>query len=179
MKALRGCLMLIGLAVLAMITSCALGISGMRKVGDPTRFSRAVDESPEKTRRMVRDYLELAENELPEDRGLDALATRVAVQDYSDNSIHLTLSRDRTRLMEVVATFKPIGDDGTLVEVFTDAKALGQAVRPRVKPAALHRETRRELDRALGAIDAHRVLPGGFSFKRLMAGVRDRRWSDW
>ena len=171
MGLIRGCLMLVGLATLAMLTSCVLGVAGMRRMADPTHFTRTVDEDVDKTRRMVRGYLDTAENEASDQRGLPQ-PTTLAVQDYTDGSVHLTLDGRAGRLMEVAATFRPDGEGATVVEVFSDAGPLAEAVRPRMEAAALHREIRQDIGGALTAISAHEVVPGGFLISRFLADAR-------
>lgn len=174
MGSFRGCLMLMGFVGLLVVTSCVVGITGMRKVANPTQFSFTVTEAPDKTRRMIGDYLELAENESTEDRGLTRPSV-VRVDDYTDGSVHLTLDSGTARLMEIVATVTPVNDEETRVEVFSHAEGLAGAVRPRIAPSALHREIRQDLGAAIQAIGDQRVVPGGFQIARVIEGARGER----
>lgn len=168
-------MIVLGLIGLAILSSCVIGIAGIRRDANPTRFTRTVDEDIDKTRRIVSDYLEAAENEPVADRGLGDTPSTIAVQDFTDGSVHLTLDSSSARLMEITATFKPLDDGSTRVEVFSNAEALGQAVRPRIAAPALHREIRKMLGGTLTAIDDHRVAPGGFLISRLIADARGPR----
>lgn len=166
MAAIRGCLMTLGLVMLLMITSCVVGVSSCSRVANPTEFGQTVDESADKTRRMVRDFMSPAAMES------GSLIVRrkpvaVAVQDYADGSIHLIASQDGRRLLEIVARVLP-RDGEARVEVVSDGDALAAADGEITAPE-LHRAIKDRFERALNAIDDHQVLPPGLLVSRLLA----------
>lgn len=167
--------MLVGLVTLGLLGSCVLGVVSLTRLANPTHLSRSVDETPERTRRILSNYLEIAENEGAADRGLGNVSSTLAVEDYSDGSLRLTLDgqgKGGQRLLEIVATFRQRADGATDVDVFSDANKLAETLRPRVRAAALHREIGEELRRVLNQIDEHRLVPGGFLISRMIADAR-------
>jgi hypothetical protein len=172
MNLIRNCLMYMGLTCLLFITSCVVGVSSCSRAVNPTSFTRTIAADPGKTRRMLRDFFERAALESPDQRGLGEKRSTLAVQDYSDGSIHLTLDGDKGRLMEVVTSITPVDGDQARVEVASNAKELAQAAPDSVSPASLHREIKAEVEAALAAIEGKTVLPRGFRVSRLLSRAR-------
>jgi hypothetical protein len=166
MGMIRNCLMMIGLAVLAAVTSCTVGISSCNRLIDPTHFFKEVDETPDKTRRMLMAYLDAATYEGPADWKLDGKATKLLVQEYTDGSIHLSLDGTKGRMMEIVAKVAPVDGGTAQVEVVSDAKILAEA--RNMTPHQVHRRIRDMLTAAMDAINDHRVVEGGFLISRLL-----------
>lgn len=172
MGVIKNCLTMIGLAVVLLIGSCVAGTRGCSRVVDPTVFTERVDEEPVKARRMVSAFLETATYESDSGLTVRGKPAKVAVQDFTDGSIHLTLDAAEKRLVEVVVQVKPDGDDRSRIEVISDATRLAEA--QGAHPAVLHRRIRGDLERVFEAIDNHRSVPGGFSMARLIkAGDED------
>lgn len=172
MQVIRGCLMSLGLIMLLMITSCVVGVSGCSRALNPTEYSRSIDETPEKTRRMLREWLETATVE----QGtllVQRRAPTIALQDYSDGSIHLTVSQDKAVLLELVARVAPRGDR-TRVDVHVDGAKLARSIDD-VSPATFHRELKSEIEHALAAIDEHRVMPQGLLLSRTIREAQGYR----
>lgn len=144
---------------------------GRARVIDPTSFGRTVDETPDKTRRMLSDYFEAATMET-----LDADAVtgagRVDVEKFTDGSVHVTLKGTGKPLLSVVARFQPVAG-GTRVDVTSDAVELARAARRGIAPRDLHRVIRDEVSDALDDIDGHRVVSSGFVVSRLIADAAD------
>lgn len=173
MSGFRGCLMLIGLMMLGFVGSCVLGITNANRIANPTQFSRTVDAAPDDVRRALTGFLDVAENEGPADRGLGNVRNNLFVGDYDDGTLRMTLDGDTRQLMQVVVTLKPGGEEGTTeVEVFSDADGLADAIRPRVRPAALHRAIRAQIADALSAIDRHTLVGGGFLISDVIEDAR-------
>ncbi len=167
---IRNCLTTIGLFCVLLVGGCMASLRGCAPGYNPTVWSEQVDETPDKTRRMLSDYFQSATFE--PDPAVDGQPAKVAVQDYSDGSIHLTVDGRGQRLAEVVARVTAAGEDSR-VEVVSDATLLADAIDA---PAArLHRRIKSDVERALDAIDHHQPLPSGFSAARLIrAAGRDR-----
>jgi hypothetical protein len=156
-----------------MITSCAVGIRGCSRIVDPTNFQRVVDETPDKTRGMLRDYFETGALEDPRTAGVEDAAGKLGVEDYSDGSLRVTLAGPKNPLLALVVRFAPKTDgDGTRVEVTSDATGLARSLRG-VDAPDLHRQIRDEVQSALGRIDRHRTMETGFLLSRLIARARD------
>lgn len=173
MQAIRGCLTGLGLLFLLMITSCAVGIRGCSRVVDPTDFRRVVDETPDKTRGMLRDYFETGTLEDPAKAGVEGAAGRLDVEDFTDGSLRVTLAGEKAPLLALVVRFAPEEDgDGTRVEVMSDATGLARTLRG-VDAPDLHRQIRDEVQGALGRIHRHRTMSTGFLLSRLIARARD------
>ena len=156
---------MIGLLCVLVVGGCVASVRGCARVIDPKVWSERVDEEPVKTRRMLGEYMRTATYELDGGHQVRGRATTVAVQDFTDGSVHLTLDGIGKRLVEVVAKVEADGDRSK-VEVISDATALAAATDGNA--AALHRQIQEELERALDAIDRHQTLPGGFSMTRLI-----------
>lgn len=173
MQAIRGCLTGLGLLFLLMITSCAVGIRGCARVIDPTKFDRVVDETPDKTRGMLRDYFETGTLEDPAKAGVKGAAGKLGVEDYSDGSLRVTLAGPKAPLLAMVVRFAPETDgEGTKVQVMSDATGLARSLRG-VDAPDLHRQIRDEVQGALHRIDRHRTMSTGFILSRLIARARD------
>ena len=168
---MKNCLSMIGLLCVLLVGSCVAGVSGCSRVVDPTVFNERVDEEPEKARRMVAAFLETATNEPDTMLIVRGAPAKVAVQDFTDGSIHMTLDGKDRRLVEVVVQVKPDGDDRSRIEVISDATALAEAQGGH--PSVLHRRIRSDLERAFDAIDRQRPVPGGFSMARLIRAGDD------
>lgn len=171
MGVIKNCLTMIGLMVVLLVGSCVAGVRGCARVSDPKVWHEQVDEEPVKTRRMLADYLQTATFETESMLSVRGAPGRVAVQNYTDGSIHLTLDGKGRRLVEVVVQVTGDGE-GSRVDVISDATVLAEV---EGTPAAyLHQHIRSELERGLDAIDHHQPLGGGFSMARLIrAADRD------
>lgn len=174
MQLFRGCLMTLGLILLLMVTSCVVGVSSCSRVVDPKQFARTVDETPDQTRSMVRDFLDRATYESGDTLKVDGKPVDVTVQDYSDGSIHLIAAQDSKTLLEITTVFLPQPDGDTRVEVVSDARPLAQLI-PHGSSAGIHRAIRETFGDAFNAIDHHRVLPTGLLVSRLI--TEGRYWS--
>jgi hypothetical protein len=177
MQLIRGCLMSLGLMALLFVTSCVMGISGMRRAANPTDWQRTVSEEQGKTRRMVRDYLEAATYE--SDLKVAGQPLDVSVQDYTDGSIHLRAVQGSAVLLEIATRFTPVeGGRETRVEVVSDGERLAAAAEgddDDVTASGIHRAIKNDLDEAMAAIDRDQVLPRGLTVSRLLAEARGRR----
>ncbi|RDE05243.1 hypothetical protein [Sphingomonas aracearum] len=170
MQLIRGCLMMLGLVALLFVTSCVVGVSGCNRMVNPREFGQTVREDPDKTRRMVSDFLESATYE---DTDVAGRTLAAKVQDYTDGSVHLTGDANGERLIEITVTFQPARDGkATRVDVVSDAGPLAAALDDGSTAPELHRAIRYQLDGALAAIDEHRVLPRGMTIRRLIAEAK-------
>lgn len=170
MGVIRNCLTMVGLFVFLVIGGCVAGLRGCAPTYNPTVFSEHVDETPDKARRMLSDYFQSATFEV--DPVVDGQPAKVAVQDFTDGSIHLTMDGRGKRLVEVVARVTP-ADEDSRVEVVSDATQLAAAID--APEARLHRHIKSEIVRALDAIDHHQPLPSGFSAARLIKAAERNR----
>lgn len=171
MGVIKNCLTMIGLMCVLLVGSCVAGMRGCSRVVDPTVFNERVKEEPVKARRMVAAFLETATYEPESALKVDGKPAKVAVQDFTDGSIHMTLDRGERRLVEVVVQVKPDGEYRSRIEVISDATQLADAQGGH--PAVLHRRIRSDLSRAFEAIDSGRPVPGGFSMARLIRAGED------
>ena len=171
MQLIRGCLMTQGLVMLLMITSCVVGVSGCSRSLNPTEYRQSVEETPDKTRRMIRDFLEGATYESPDKIAVRGKPTVVKVQDYSDGSIHLTASQANTPLLDIAIVLTPREENRTRIEVVADGDRLADEM-DGAGAGALHRAIKDNLESAFSAIDAHRVVPRGFLLSRIIAQAR-------
>lgn len=128
---IRGCLSLIGLLCVLAVGGCVLGVSSCAYVANPKVFSETVDEEPGKVTRMLEDYLQSATFESDASHQVAGRPAKVAVQDFTDGSIHLTLDAPDRRLVEVVARVTPADAGRSRVEVVSDATALAAVGRTR------------------------------------------------
>lgn len=175
MQVIRSCLMALGLVFLFMITSCAVGVRGCVEMLDPTSFHQTVDEEPEKTRRMLRSFLQTAELEDAVARGVNGGATELDVADYSDGTLRLTLQGGGEQLLEIVARFTAEqGGKGTRVEIVSDGNKLAERIGPGVSGPDLHREIRDRMEGALHQIDKHQVMSTSFLLSRVVKAATDR-----
>lgn len=177
MQVIRGCLSLIGLMCVLVVGGCALSIRGCSRVlYNPTVWSESVAEAPDKTRRMLGDFLQTATYEPDSAHVVGGMPAAVAVQDFTDGTIHLTMDRGgdakAPRLIEVVVRVTP-EDERSRVEVISDATALAAATHG--SAPAVHRRIHSEIERALDAIDHQQPLPGGLSIAKLIEAAHDDR----
>jgi hypothetical protein len=163
---------MIGLLCVLLVGGCVAGMRGCARVVDPKVWSERVDEEPVKTRRMLSSYLQTATYEPESKLQVDGAPARVAVQDFTDGSIHVTLDGGAKRLVEIVVQVAPDGPRHSRVEVMSDATALAAAGDG--DSPALHRRIRGQIGGALDAIDRQRPVGGSFSMARL---IRDS--GDW
>lgn len=176
MGVMKGCVVWLALVGLFVVMTLVMGVRGCTQLANPTHFTRDVEETPDKTRRMLASFMATAEGEPAADFGLPNVATKTRVQDYSDGSTRLTLDAPDGRLAEIVVRTLPprMGEEGTRIEVVSNATTLAERIKPKVEASKLHREIREQFDRALTAIDKHRVVPGGFTFGRAVDGTKPK-----
>lgn len=155
-----------GLVPLLLITSCVVSTGSYFRSLNPTEYGKSVDEAPDKTRRMLRDWLDTATIE----QGSFVVRRRpasITVQDYSDGSIHLRVTQGTgPALMELVAKVKPV-EDRTRIDIHVDGARLANAMDD-LGASRFHRELRDELATAMDAIDDHRVMPQGLLLSRVV-----------
>ncbi len=159
------------------VGGCVLSVRGCSHFAyNPTVWSESVAEAPDKTRRMLGDFLRTATYEPDSAHLVNGAPATVAVQDFTDGTIHLTVDGrgvdgKGARLAEVVVRVTPEDERHSHVEVISDATALAAAARG--SAAAVHRRVRSELERALQAINNQQPLPGGLSVAKLIEVARD------